>query len=108
MVDTTDLKSVDFFSREGSSPSAPNLPLKYNYFIIMCICLNCEYLKICKQYNFIEKKHFEETITIEPFFVPTNSITIVNFHSSLNNVEIEWDMFECISFKEKPANWFFE
>ncbi len=31
MVDTTDLKSVDLISREGSSPSTPNESLNLNY-----------------------------------------------------------------------------
>ena len=30
MVDTTDLKSVDLISREGSSPSTPNEHLNLN------------------------------------------------------------------------------
>ena len=32
MVDTTDLKSVDLNSREGSSPSTPTNRIKFNYF----------------------------------------------------------------------------
>ena len=31
MVDTTDLKSVDLYGREGSSPSDPNIILNYFY-----------------------------------------------------------------------------
>ena len=34
MVDTTDLKSVDFIGREGSSPSTPS-KLKINYIEIL-------------------------------------------------------------------------
>lgn len=73
----------------------------------MCICLNCDYLAICKQYHFIETKHSEEHINLQPSFTPLQTITKVNFYSVNNVIEIEWDIIECLSFKEKPANWIF-
>lgn len=71
----------------------------------MCICLNCKYINVCKQYFFIEKNHKEENININAIFNPTYSIININFYTKSNKLFIEWDMLECLSFKEKPANW---
>jgi hypothetical protein len=71
----------------------------------MCICLNCNYINVCKQYFFIEKNHKESNINNHPKFVPTQSITTVNFFKTLGTIELEWDITECLSFKEKPGKW---
>nr|YP_001936326.1 conserved hypothetical plastid protein Ycf34 [Heterosigma akashiwo]ABV65932.1 conserved hypothetical plastid protein Ycf34 [Heterosigma akashiwo]ABV70073.1 conserved hypothetical plastid protein Ycf34 [Heterosigma akashiwo]BBA18148.1 photosystem I assembly protein Ycf3 [Heterosigma akashiwo]BBA18287.1 photosystem I assembly protein Ycf3 [Heterosigma akashiwo]BBA18426.1 photosystem I assembly protein Ycf3 [Heterosigma akashiwo] len=71
----------------------------------MCICLNCEYIDFCQQYHFIEKKHIEKHINQYPNFVPTQVITKINIYSTNNELEIEWDIIECLSFKEKPGYW---
>ena len=56
----------------------------------MCICLNCKYINICKQYFLIEKTHNEPNI---------------NFLVKKKTLEVELDVVECLSFKEKPGNW---
>lgn len=71
----------------------------------MCICLNCQYLNVCKQYNFIEKKHNELHINNNPSFLPSQTIINVNFSYIDKFIEIEWDVIECLSFKEKPGKW---
>nr|YP_010444021.1 Ycf34 [Chattonella marina]UTE94908.1 Ycf34 [Chattonella marina] len=71
----------------------------------MCICLNCQYINVCKQYNFIEKKHDESNINKNPPFLPSQSITRINILSINGQAEIEWDVIECLSFKEKPGKW---
>ena len=43
----------------------------------MCICLNCKYINICKQYFLIEKTHNEPNINETPKFLPLQSITIM-------------------------------
>nr|YP_010443844.1 Ycf34 [Vacuolaria virescens]UTE94731.1 Ycf34 [Vacuolaria virescens] len=73
----------------------------------MCICLNCKYINVCKHYNFVEKNHNELNITKTPAFFPYYSITTINFFNEPKELEIEWDVVECLSFKEKPGNWVF-
>jgi hypothetical protein len=38
-------------------------------------------------------------------FLPSQSITIVKFFYLKELLEFEWDIIECLSFKEKPGNW---
>ena len=38
----------------------------------MCICLNCNYINVCKQYFFIEKIHKELSINKNSYFNPLN------------------------------------
>jgi hypothetical protein len=72
----------------------------------MCICLNCNYLNVCQQYFLIEKNHNEVNINSNPRFIPTQSIININlFLSKKNDIDLEWDIVECLSFKEKPGKW---
>lgn len=71
----------------------------------MCICLNCNYINICKQYFLIEQSHNEPNINENPKFVPLQSITNINFLLKKKFLEVELDVVECLSFKEKPGNW---
>jgi hypothetical protein len=72
----------------------------------MCICLNCKYLNVCQQYFLIENYHKELNININPQFIPTQSIININLFLSKNsNIDLEWDIIECLSFKEKPGKW---
>jgi len=73
----------------------------------MCICLNCQYLNVCKQYNFIEKNHCEPNINKNPIFLPSQTIININFFYIDEFIQIEWDVVECLSFKEKPGKWVF-
>lgn len=71
----------------------------------MCICLNCKYINICKQYFLIEQTHNEPNITQTPQFWPLQSITNINLLIQKKAIEVELDVVECLSFKEKPGNW---
>jgi hypothetical protein len=71
----------------------------------MCICLNCNYINTCKQYFFIEKNHNELNTNKNPYFNPTQSIISINYNGNIDQLLIEWDLEECLSFKEKPGNW---
>lgn len=71
----------------------------------MCICLNCNHINICKQYFFIEKSHSENHISKKPYFNPDQTIINFKYEYKDNKFLIEWDLEECISFKEKPGKW---
>ena len=71
----------------------------------MCICLNCNYINICKQYFLIEQSHNEPNINETAKFLPLQSITNINFVIQKKTLEVEFDVVECLSFKEKPGNW---
>lgn len=71
----------------------------------MCICLNCSYLNICKQYFFVEKNHKELNINKNAKFLPSQSIINIIMFQTQKTLEIEFDIIECLSFKEKPGKW---
>lgn len=71
----------------------------------MCICLNCYYINVCKQYFIIEENHEEKHINEKPNFLASQSITNINFFQNTKYFEIEYDIVECLSFKEKPSKW---
>jgi hypothetical protein len=73
----------------------------------MCVCLNCQYINFCLQYFFIEKNHSESNLNKNPTFLPLQSIIDINFLIIYDKLEIELDIVECLSFKEKPAKWNF-
>jgi Hypothetical chloroplast protein Ycf34 len=72
----------------------------------MCICLNCNYISVCKQYLFIENNHNElNNINKNSIFQPNQSILNINIYGKNKSLLIEWDVIECLSFKENPGNW---
>jgi hypothetical protein len=72
----------------------------------MCICLNCKYVLSCKTYYLIEELHNESHLTQNATFFPQSTVITVDFTiSNLKNANLEWDVNECLSYEEKPANW---
>jgi len=71
----------------------------------MCICLNCYYINLCSQYHLVETNHAESHISKKPEFFPVQSIFNVKIKTNRSQIEIEWDVIECLSFREKPAHW---
>lgn len=72
----------------------------------MCICLNCKYLKQCKIYNKIEEKHNEKHISSTiPSFHPISPIIKINVCNQKQSLDIEWDIYECLSYEEKIGEW---
>jgi hypothetical protein len=71
----------------------------------MCICLNCDLINDCKQYFFIQKIHHEFIINYYPHFTPNQSLINVHYQIYNDKFFIEWDLEECLSFKEKPGKW---
>nr|YP_010850996.1 hypothetical protein Ycf34 [Aphanocladia stichidiosa]WGH14050.1 hypothetical protein Ycf34 [Aphanocladia stichidiosa] len=72
----------------------------------MCICINCRHIHRCKTYEFIEKQHKDNKIKyISNYFIPMNTIIIVNINKKYLNIYLDWDLQECSSFIEKPGNW---
>lgn len=103
MVDTTDLKSVDFNNREGSSPSIP----MYQFITekSMCICINCNHIAQCNTYYLIESQHKQLHLSENPIFTPEGPVICVNISNNGNNTQTDWDLIECLSFVEKPNSW---
>lgn len=72
----------------------------------MCICLNCNYLQNCRTYYLIEEAHKESHLNENAEFFPQSPVISVNFTlTNKINFGLEWDVNECISYQEKPANW---
>jgi len=94
-------KSVDYYNREGSSPSAPKLI----FLEAMCICLNCDRIISCKLYNLISEKHNENQFIFSFYFAPQSPIIQILLSSFKNRLFIEWDVNECLSFEDNPGIW---
>nr|WGH12862.1 hypothetical protein Ycf34 [Echinothamnion sp.] len=72
----------------------------------MCICINCRHIHRCKTYEFIENQHNKNRN--EPklsYFIPIDTLIIVNINKKYLNIYLDWDLQECSSFVEKPGNW---
>nr|YP_009393069.1 hypothetical protein [Bostrychia moritziana]ARW61631.1 hypothetical protein [Bostrychia moritziana] len=72
----------------------------------MCICINCRHIYNCKIYHFIEEQHcniFKKKT--DSLFIPQKTIININLHRQINNITIDWDLVECLSFIEKPGHW---
>ncbi|CAM9104049.1 unnamed protein product [Chrysoparadoxa australica] len=75
----------------------------------MCICLNCKYINNCSVYMLIEFQHKSQNKKIlknliNPFY-PYGSIIILNIFSMQEDSKLEWDLYECLSYVEKPISW---
>jgi hypothetical protein len=70
----------------------------------MCLCLNCFNLKNCNIYYWIEKQHKENSSYQKNFFAYSPIIIINEF----KNLELEYDIIECLSYALKPGHWIFD
>nr|YP_009315722.1 Hypothetical protein ycf34 [Trichogloeopsis pedicellata]SCW24380.1 Hypothetical protein ycf34 [Trichogloeopsis pedicellata] len=71
----------------------------------MCICINCSYVHSCSTYHFIKVQHNENTSKVDINFYPSNPIIQVNLKTIDENIQIDWDVIECLSFLEDPGQW---
>jgi len=71
----------------------------------MCICLNCKNINRCLQYYLIELQHNEKHLNPNPQFFPTSPIVKIKTIDNYSEIELEWDVFECLSFRENPGYW---
>ncbi len=71
----------------------------------MCICVNCHYVDSCLTYHAVETQHQQPHLTDSPTFEPTEPTINVNIRNSDTDIEMEWDVVGCASFKEDAGKW---
>lgn len=71
----------------------------------MCICINCRHICNCATYEFITKQHNTVSTISHSIFNPSSTILNVNVNKKNEQIFIDWDLIECLSFVEKPGNW---
>lgn len=71
----------------------------------MCICVNCEYVDQCLTYHAVETQHQQPHLTEFPDFEAIEPTINVNIRSRNDEIEMEWDVVGCLSFKEHKGKW---
>ncbi|MDJ1176028.1 Ycf34 family protein [Roseofilum capinflatum] len=71
----------------------------------MCICVNCEYVDRCLTYHAVEGQHQQPHLTENPDFEAINPEINVNIRHQGDEIEMEWDVVGCESFKREQGKW---
>ena len=71
----------------------------------MCICVNCHYVDHCITYHAVEGQHEQPHLTETPYFEPIEPSINVNIRSREDEIEMEWDVVGCLSFKQETGKW---
>lgn len=71
----------------------------------MCICINCRHIYNCLTYQFVSVQHNKPERSISKCFIPNKTVLNVNVSKEYNNLSLDWDITECLSFSEKPGSW---
>ena len=71
----------------------------------MCICVNCHYVDRCTTYHAVEHQHQQHHLTESPTFEATEPTINVNIRPRQDEIEMEWDVVGCLSFKEEIGKW---
>ena len=71
----------------------------------MCICINCHYVDRCFTYHAVEGQHEQIHLTETPDFDPVEPTINVNIRSHQDEIEMEWDVVGCESFKQEIGKW---
>ncbi|HEY9871911.1 MAG TPA: Ycf34 family protein [Candidatus Obscuribacterales bacterium] len=71
----------------------------------MCICVNCHYVDRCTTYHAVETQHQERHLTETPVFEPNEPSINVNIRTHGDEIEMEWDVVGCNSFKRETGKW---
>jgi Hypothetical chloroplast protein Ycf34 len=71
----------------------------------MCICINCHYVDRCTTYNAVEHQHQQRHLTETPDFEAVEPTINVNIRPRQDEIEMEWDVVGCLSFKEEVGKW---
>jgi len=71
----------------------------------MCICINCHYVDRCFTYHAVEGQHEQIHLTETPDFDPVEPTINVNIRSHQDEIEMEWDVVGCQSFKQETGKW---
>jgi hypothetical protein len=71
----------------------------------MCICVNCHYVDRCISYHAVEAQHQQPHLTDAPDFEANSPTINVNIRTSGDEIEMEWDVVGCLSFKQEMDKW---
>ncbi|MFQ3680272.1 MAG: Ycf34 family protein [Pseudanabaenaceae cyanobacterium] len=71
----------------------------------MCICVNCVYVDACETYHAVEHQHGQPHLTEEPYFQALNPRINVNIRTVADEIQMEWDVVGCESFREEQGKW---
>ncbi|NJK37063.1 MAG: Ycf34 family protein [Oscillatoriales cyanobacterium RM2_1_1] len=71
----------------------------------MCICINCEYVDRCITYHAVEHQHQQPHLTDAPDFEPIEPSINVNIRTAEAEIQMEWDVVGCQSFKAEMGKW---
>jgi hypothetical protein len=71
----------------------------------MCICINCHYVDRCVTYHAVEHQHQQPHLTETPDFEPIEPSINVNIRNTDDEIQMEWDVVGCESFKEEMGKW---
>ena len=93
-------------SKSAALPLGDAPSLKYITNIIMCICINCFFVKSCQTYQFVEKQHGLQESYDRNFLFPKQTILKNEYEKADKNISWEdWDIKECTNFVEKSGSW---
>ena len=74
--------------------------------VIMCICVNCQWVDRCKAYHAVERQHGVGHLTANPDITPKDpKIHISVMKLPEGGSGIEWDVRGCNSFTEDHGKW---
>ena len=71
----------------------------------MCICVNCHYVDRCTTYHAVEGQHQQPHLTEAPDFEAVEPSINVNIRNTADEIQMEWDVVDCLSFKEEAGKW---
>ncbi|MEE3718502.1 Ycf34 family protein [Tumidithrix elongata RA019] len=71
----------------------------------MCICINCHYVDRCTTYHAVEEQHQQAHLTAAPDFEATSPTINVNIRTNNDEIQMEWDVVGCESFKPEMGKW---
>nr|YP_009315315.1 Hypothetical protein ycf34 [Yamadaella caenomyce]SCW23770.1 Hypothetical protein ycf34 [Yamadaella caenomyce] len=71
----------------------------------MCICINCMYVRKCATYEFIKARYETSPSKNDRLFKPDGSVVQINFTITLESIQLDWDVTECLSFVDEPGAW---
>lgn len=71
----------------------------------MCICINCHYVDRCQTYHAVEGQHQQPHLSDRPNFEANSPTINVNIRTTDQQIQMEWDVVGCLSFKEEQGKW---
>jgi hypothetical protein len=71
----------------------------------MCICINCAFVDQCITYHAVETQHQQPHLTDRPSFTANSPTINVNIRTTDQEIQMEWDVVDCLSFVEERGKW---